>query len=396
VLFNLKLETRNSKLPSRPKTLTEALKPASLGYRMPAEWEPHAATWLAWPHNADDWPGRFEPIPWVYAEIVRHLARVERVCIIVNNAQAEAEAQKILASVGANLSQVSFHRWPTDRVWTRDSGPIFIRREGDPNARRLGRPAKRSEFGDLSCPLAITHWQFNAWAKYSNWQKDARLPTHIAALLELPAWQPTVVVKNEQYRIVLEGGSIDVNGHGTMLTTEECLLSAEQARNPGLDRRCLESVFADYLGIRKIIWLNCGIAGDDTHGHVDDIARFVGPNTVVAAVETNRKDPNFAPLAENLARLHAATDQEGCPLRVVELPMPEPIYYEGTRLPASYANFYIANNLVLVPVFNDANDRLALHIIATLLPQRKVVPIYCGDFIWGFGAIHCATQQQPK
>jgi agmatine deiminase len=376
--------------------LTEALKPTSLGYRMPAEWEPHAATWIAWPHNADDWPGRFEPIPWVYAEIVRQLARVEQVQIVVNSAQLETEARKVLSSVGVDLHQVSFHRWPTDRVWTRDSGPIFIRRDDHSSGKRLGRPARRSEFGDLSCPFAITHWHFNAWAKYSNWQKDSRLPGHIATLLELPAWQPTIVVKGEQHRVVLEGGSIDVNGHGTLLTTEECLLSAEQARNPGLDRRCLEAVFADYLGIRKVIWLNSGIAGDDTHGHVDDIARFVGPSTVVAAVEKDGKDVNFAPLAENLARLHAATDQDGRPLRVVEIPMPEPIFYEGTRLPASYANFYIANGLVLVPVFNDANDRIALDVIAALLPTRKVVPIYCGDFIWGFGAIHCATQQQPR
>ncbi len=363
---------------------------------MPAEWEPHAATWIAWPHNADDWPGRFEPIPWVYAEIVRQLTRVEQVQIVVNSAQLEAEAHKVLASVGVDLHQVSFHRWPTDRVWTRDSGPIFIRRDDHSSGKRLGRPARRSEFGDLSCPFAITHWHFNAWAKYSNWQKDSRLPGYIATLLRLPTWQPTIVVKGEQHRVVLEGGSIDVNGHGTLLTTEECLLSAEQARNPDLDRRCLEAVFADYLGIRKVIWLNNGIAGDDTHGHVDDIARFVGPSTVVAAVEKDRKDVNFAPLAENLARLHAATDQDGRPLRVVELPMPEPIFYEGTRLPASYANFYIANGLVLVPVFNDANDRIALDVIAALLPTRKVVPIYCRDFIWGFGAIHCATQQQPR
>jgi agmatine deiminase len=385
-----------SKPPVRPKKLTEALKPASLGYRMPAEWEPHSATWIAWPHNAEDWPGRFEPIPWVYAEIVRHLSRVEPVRIILNSSELEADAHKILTSVGVDLSAVSFHRWATDRVWTRDSGPIFIRRDDHSGGKRLGRPAKRSEFGDLTCPLAITHWQFNAWAKYDNWHKDCRLPTHISTLLDMPTWQPTCVYKGEQHRVVLEGGSIDVNGAGTLLTTEECLLSSVQARNPGLDRRCLESVFADYLGVRKVIWLNNGIAGDDTHGHIDDIARFVGPSTVVAAVERDPHDVNFAPLAENLARLHASTDQEGRPLRVVELPMPEPIFFEGTRLPASYANFYIANSLVLVPVFNDANDRKALDIIASLLPSRKVVPIYCGDFIWGFGAIHCMTQQQPK
>ena len=392
----MKVEAANSKSLARPKTLTEALTPASLGYRMPAEWEPHAATWIAWPHNVDDWPGRFGPIPWVYSEIVRHLAPVERVEIIVNSAQLESEARKLLASVGVDLSQVGFHRWPTDRVWTRDSGPIFIRRGDRTPGKRLGRPAKRQGFGDLSCPLAVTHWHFNGWAKYSNWKKDCQLPDHIASQLKFPTWQPTAMCKGEQHRVVLEGGSIDVNGHGTLLTTEECLLSTEQARNPALDRRSLETAFADYLGIRKVIWLGNGIAGDDTHGHVDDIARFVGPSTVVAAVERDPQDVNFEPLAENLARLHASTDQDGRPLRVVELPMPEPIFYEGTRLPASYANFYIANNVVLVPTFNDANDRLALDTIASLLPNRKVVPIYCGDFIWGFGAIHCMTQQQPK
>ena len=320
---NAKRETRNA-------------VPAALGYRMPAEWELHSATWLAWPHNRSDWPGKFAAIPWVYAEIVRHLSRVERVAIIVEDAAARKRALEVLTHCHVNTESLDFHLWPTNRGWTRDCGPIFVVSE---SSHRV--------------PLGITNWRFNAWAKYPDWQKDSTIAGRVARRLHLPQWQPTAALNSRPQRIVLEGGSIDVNGRGAMLTTEECLLSSTQQRNPGLGRTELEQIFAEYLGVRRVIWLNRGIAGDDTHGHVDDIARFVAPDTVVACVEPDSTDLNHEPLRENLERLHAATDQNGTPLRIVTLPMPSPVFFRGQRLPASYANFYIANRLVLVPTFND-------------------------------------------
>jgi agmatine deiminase len=366
---------------SAPLATTQDSIPRTLGLHMPAEWEPHAATWIAWPHNPEDWPGKFQPIPWVYGDIVRHLARVETVHILVNDAAAEKRARNLLRRCGADLARVVFHPWVTDRVWLRDSGPIFL----TPAAGNATAP-----------PLALTNWKFNAWAKYDNWHHDDQIPAHVADLLSLPAWTPEITLANGQrHRVVLEGGSIDVNGAGALLTTEECLLSDVQQRNPGVTREQLEQCFRDYLGIDQVIWLNRGIAGDDTHGHVDDIARFVDPNTIIAAVEPNRDDENHASLQENLERLHAARNRDGKPFRIVELPLPSPVVFENQRLPASYANFYIANGLVLVPTFNDANDRPALNILADVFPQHKVIGIHSGDFIWGLGAMHCMTQQQP-
>ncbi len=243
--------------------------------------------------------------------------------------------------------------------------------------------------------MAATAWRFNAWAKYNDWKLDAPISAELARRLRVPAWQPEVTVAGKSRRVVLEGGSIDVNGRGTLITTEECLLSEVQQRNPGMTRDDLEQVFADYLGVKKVIWLERGIAGDDTHGHVDDITRFVGPGTVLTACEDDPSDPNHEPLRENFRKLKQSSDQSGKPLRVVKLPMPAPVYFRGQRLPASYANFYIANRSVLVPVFNDPNDRTALNLIAEAFPKRSVVGIYCGDFIWGLGALHCMTQQQP-
>ncbi len=360
--------------------------PRSLGYSMPAEWHPHAATWIAWPHNPTDWPGKFQPIPWVYAEIVRHLARVEDVHILVSDAAEKKRAQKILARNGVVLSRVHFHLWPTNRVWTRDSGPIFIRKNG-PSGQKA--------------PVAITNWKFNAWAKYDDWQHDDKLPSRVAKLLQLPEWTPEIPLGNgaknsgKRHRVVLEGGSIDVNGAGVLLTTEECLLSAVQQRNPGVSREQLEQCFHDYLGVEQVLWLNRGIAGDDTHGHIDDLARFVDETTIVISVESNPDDENHAPLAENLDRLRSARTLHGQPYRVVELPLPAPVVFVGQRLPASYANFYIANGLVLVPTFNDPNDRVALNTLASLFPRHQIVGIHCVDFIWGLGALHCMTQQQP-
>ncbi len=346
--------------------------PRELGYRMPAEWERHAATWIAWPHNSEDWPGRFHPIPWVYADIVRHLSRVEDVHILVNDAAAQKRAASILKRAGATLSRVFFHVWQTDRVWLRDSGPIFVT-----NAE--------------SVSIAVTNWKFNAWAKYDNWHHDDRIPSHVAQSEKLSQWEPHL----GQHRVVLEGGSIDVNGAGLMLTTEECLLSEVQQRNPGLSREQLGQIFSDYLGVEKVLWMNRGIAGDDTHGHVDDITRFVSESAIVTVTEPNTLDDNHLPLQENLERLHEARDLNGRAFNIVELPMPAPVIFEGQRLPASYGNFYIANGIVLVPTFNDPNDRIALNTLAELFPDRSVVGIHCGDFIWGLGALHCMTQQQP-
>lgn len=345
---------------------------------MPAEWEPHDSTWLAWPHFHGDWPGKFEPIPWLYAEIIRNLTRRERVDLIVNHPEAEKRVRKTLKLANALNRNVRFHRWPTNRTWTRDSGCTFVRSPG--------LPAERN-----AAALQAIKWRFNAWAKYPNYRHDDK----IGSLMAKAARIRDIPAVHKGAHVVLEGGSIDANGRGTLLTTEECLLSQVQQRNPGFQREDYEQVFAKYLGIQKVIWLGCGIAGDDTHGHVDDITRFVTPDTIVTVIETSSADPNYAPLRENLTRLKSATDQHGRPFTIVELPMPRPIVFGGRRLPASYGNFYIANGLVLVPVFNDPNDRLALNTLADLLPGHEVIPIYSGDLVWGFGALHCMTQQQP-
>lgn len=349
--------------------------PRELGYRMPAEWEPHEATWLAWPHNPEDWPGKFQAIPWLYAEIVRLIAARERVHLLVQDEKEQRRATSILQRAHANLDNVSFHPWPTDRVWTRDSGPIFVR--------------------DSQGKVAITDWKFNAWAKYPDWHLDDQIPGRAAELLGLPEWRPTVDVDGEKRRLVLEGGSVDTNGQGILLTTEECLLSEVQQRNPGVGRERLERAFYDYLGIDQVIWLGRGIAGDDTHGHVDDITRFVGPTTVVTAVEPNTSDYNHEPLAENLARLKDVRTADGKQLTIVELPLPRPVVFRDQRLPASYVNFYIANGLVLMPTFHDPNDRIALGILAELFSDREVIGIHSVDLVWGLGTLHCMTQQQP-
>jgi len=349
--------------------------PRQLGYRMPAEWEPHEATWLAWPHNPEDWPGKFQAIPWLYAEIVRLLAAQERVHVLVQDEKEQRRTASILERAHANLDNVSFYQWPTDRVWTRDSGPIFVR--------------------NAQGEVAITNWRFNAWAKYPNWHLDDQIPARAAELLGVAEWQPTIELNGEEHRLVLEGGSIDTNGEGVMLTTEECLLSEVQQRNPGVNRELLERAFNDYLGIDQVIWLGKGIAGDDTHGHVDDITRFVGPVTILTAVEPNTHDANHQPLAENLERLRQARTLHGKQFTIVELPLPRPVIFRNQRLPASYANFYIANGLVLVPTFHDPNDRVALGIIADLFPDREVVGIHSVDLVWGLGTLHCMTQQQP-
>jgi agmatine deiminase len=327
---------------------------------MPAEWEPHKATWLAWPHEESDWPGKFETIPWLYGEIVARLARVERVRILVQNDDHRESVREILTKTHADLNAVDFYVYQTNRSWTRDFCPIFVKN---------------------ATSVAVTDWIFNGWAKYDNWLDDNAVPMFVGRQLHLDDFEPGMV---------LEGGSIDVNGAGKLLTTEECLLSEIQCRNPGWSREQIEAKLGDYLGIDEVIWLRNGIEGDDTHGHVDDLARFVNRDTVVTVLEEDKSEYNYGPTHENLALLKQRKD-----LNVVTLPMPSPVFFDGQRLPASYANFYIANNLVLVPTFQDKNDRIALNTIAEHFPDRSVVGISCTDLVLGLGTLHCMTQQEP-
>jgi agmatine deiminase len=351
-----------------------AATPKSLGYRLPAEWEPHEATWIGWPHNLTDWPGRFTPIPWVYSEIVRKLAPGEIVRILVQSKAHESRARKILLRAGVNLEGVQFFRFPTDRGWTRDFGPIFLKRSSSPNR------------------IAIVRFRFNAWAKYPEWRKDDGIPGRAARVLKMNLLPAGIAGRD----FVLEGGSIDVNGQGTLLTTEECLLDPEaQVRNPGFSKEGIEAALRQNLGVKNILWLGHGIAGDDTHGHVDDLCRFVNPTTVVVCSEENPADPNYAVLQENRERLEGMHLEDGSWIEVVPLPMPAPIHFEGQRLPASYANFYIANAAVLVPTFNDPKDRIALGALAELFTDRPVIGIHAVDLVWGLGTLHCLTQQQP-
>lgn len=355
-----------------PNTLTPGRgTPARLGFRMPAEWEKHEATWLGWPRNRSDWPGKFTPIPWVYGEIVRKLAPGERLHLLVESKSHEAQAHRVLRAVGVDRERVQFFRFPTNRGWTRDSGPMFVRRRGE---------------------IAVVKFGFNAWARYADWQKDNAVPQRAARALGC-----RIFAAQQQGRpFVLEGGSIEVNGRGTLLTTEECLLDpVTQVRNPGMGRAEIEHLLRDYLGVTNILWLGQGIAGDDTHGHIDDLCRFVNERTVVLASERNRHDPNYAPLQENRERLQHMRLEDGGKLDVIALPMPEPLHFKGTRLPASYANFYVGNAAVLVPTFNDPHDRIALGILAELITDRPVIGIHAVDLVWGFGTLHCLTQQQP-
>ncbi len=339
-------------------------------YRMPAEWAPHKATWLAWPHNESDWPGKFAPIPHLYAEIVRILSRHEDVNILVPES-AKRRIRDLLRKAGAWNANVHLFERKTNRGWTRDFLPTWVAAPG--------------------YATVAVKWHFNGWAKYRNWRADDDAGIETASLSESVLVLPDFAER----RVVLEGGSIDVNGSGSLLTTEECLLSDVQQRNPGLERGQIEALFEGWLGASNVIWLNRGIAGDDTHGHVDDIARFVSRSTVIAAVEQDRDEINYAPLRENYGILRDAVDERGVKLRVVPLPMPKPVYYDKQRLPASYANFYIANKTVLVPTFHDPNDRVALNILAKLFPGREVIGIHAVDLVLGLGTLHCMTMQEP-
>ncbi len=357
-------------------TTTEAaVGPADLGFAMPAEWERHAATWLGWPHNESDWPGKLDPIRWVYGEMVRQIAPGETVRLLVRQAADERLARSYLARARCDLRRVEFIRHPTNRGWTRDTGPIYVRR----------RQGRRSE-------TAIVHFHFNAWAKYDDWQKDRKVPETAAKRFKRQLFNATAQGRD----FVLEGGGIEVNGRGTLLTTEECYLDPKvQVRNPGLTRADYEAAFQRHLGITHVGWLAAGPVGDDTHGHIDDVCRFVNPRTLVLIRETNRRDSNYRPLAENWERIADLWLEDGSRPEVVALPMPAPLHFGDWRLPASYANFYIANAAVIVPTFNDPNDRVALGILGELFTDRPVVGIHAVDLVLGFGSLHCLTQQEP-
>ena len=341
---------------------------------MPAEWEPHRATWLAWPHHEPDWPGKLGPIPWVYAEIARVIADYEPVEILCQTADVEASAIDALQAHGVRPDRLRLHVVPTDRVWLRDSAPTGV--------------------VDAHGLVTLVNWAFNGWAKYDNWRQDLDVGLSIADITGLARVEPRRA--DTGGRIVLEGGGIDVNGRGTLLVTEEWLLSDVQVRNPGLERADYERVFTEWLGITRTIWLGEGCAGDDTHGHVDDIARFVSDDTIVLAVEDDPADDNHARSTDNLRRLEHAAASDTAPLRVVTLPFPRPVVMNGERLPASYANFYITNGAVLVPTFNDPNDRLALNTLADVMPRHRVIGVHAVDLVWGLGTLHCLTQQEPR
>jgi agmatine deiminase len=343
-----------------------------LQYILPAEWEKHEATWIGWPHNKEDWPGKFSPIPYVYAEIVRIISRGEFVRILVENDTHEKKARKVLKSVGVDFDKVEFYKIKTDRNWLRDAGPQFVK--------------------NINGQTNLIHFKFNAWAKYDNYKKDKNIPGFISSKMKLPI----IPALYDKQQVVLEGGAIDINGKGTLITTEECLLDPNvQIRNIDFTKQDYAEVFNKFLGINNIIWLGKGIKGDDTHGHVDDLCRFVNERTILIVSEDNEKDENFIPLKENYERIQDAILEDGTKPDIIKLPMPSPVMFKGERLPASYANFYISNYAVLVPTFNDPNDRIALGIISEFFPDRKVIGIHSVDLVWGLGTLHCLTHEQP-
>ena len=360
------------------KSQTDKIKtPLDQGFSMPAEWEAHEATWLGWPHNPTDWPDKLDTIRWVYGEMVRKISTGELVRLLIDNVATERLARRYLTRAGCDLRKVRFVKHSTNRGWMRDSGPIFV---------------KRRKKGSHGAQTAIVHFHFNAWAKYDDWQKDRRVPEIAAKVLRKPLFK----AQSKGRDFVIEGGGIEVNGAGTVLTTEECYLDPKvQVRNPGLGRKEYERALKENLGVSNVLWLVAGPVGDDTHGHIDDICRFIDARTLVLIKEERRQDPNYRPLAENWERVTEFRLQDGSKPQVVALPMPAPLYFDGYRLPASYANFYICNAAVIVPTFNDPNDRVALGVLGELIRDRPVVGIHAVDLVLGFGTLHCLTQQQP-
>lgn len=338
----------------------------------PAEWERHEATWLGWPHNKEDWPGKYTPIPWVYAEIAKYISKGEKVRIVVESAEHKKKAENVLKAANVDLTNIEIFQFKTDRGWMRDSCPAFVR---------------------INRGIELVNFRFNGWAKYPNHKKDEKLPEYISRKLNLKR----ITAEFNKQRVVLEGGAFDINGRGTMLTTEECLMDEKiQVRNPGFTKKDYEDVFLNYLGIKNVMWLGKGIAGDDTHGHVDDLCRFVNRNTVVLVQEKNPRDENYMPLNENRERLQDLRLEDGSKPEVIHIPMPVPVIFKGQRLPASYANFYFSNAAVLVPTFNDPNDRVVLGLLSEIIKDHPVIGIHATDLVWGLGTIHCLTHEQPE
>jgi len=359
-----------------PPIKCPAFTPVEAGFAMPAEWERHAATWLAWPHHAADWPGKFAVIPWVYGEMARKITAGESIRLLVRHLKDKQFARHVFRHAGVDLRKIQFVVGPTNRGWTRDTGPIFV----------------QAERGKNKSATAIVHFHFNGWAKYDNWDKDTKVPELAARWLGRPLFH----AQAQGRPFTVEGGGLEVNGRGTLLATEECYLHPKiQVRNPGLGRREIETALKNYLGVTNIFWLAKGPKGDDTHGHIDDVCRFVNTRTLVLVRERNPRDENHRPLAENWDRIRDLRLEDGSRPEVVELPMPSPLYFDGVRLPASYANFYIGNAGVIVPTFNDPQDRVALGILGELFRDRPVVGIHAVDLVWGFGSLHCLTQQEP-
>lgn len=355
-----------------PKKIPAA--PVGPGFVIPAEWERHEATWLTWPHTAKDWPGKFEVIPWVYGEMARKISAGENLRLIIRHEKDKEMARHVLSRSGVNLRKVQFVVHPTNRGWTRDTGPIFLKS------------------GNQHSETAIVHFHFNAWAKYDDWAKDTKIPETAARLLRKPLFH----AECNGRPFTVEGGGIEVNGRGTLLSTEECYLHPKiQVRNPGLGKPEIEATLKRYVGATNIFWLAKGPKGDDTHGHIDDICRFVNPKTLVLVRENNPHDANYRALAENWERIGDCRLEDGSRPEVIALPMPAPLCFDGVRLPASYANFYICNAAVIVPTFNDPADRVALGILSELFRDRPVVGIHSVDLVWGRGSLHCLTQQQP-
>jgi len=345
-------------------------------FRMPAEWEKQESTLIAWPHNKEDWPGRFNNIPDVFAQIIAHISKVQKVNLLIQNKSNKSEILMSIKKFKGIDKNIFIIVKKTDRVWIRDSGPIYL-------------------INKHKTKKIILNWKFNAWAKYKDYLNDNSINKKIIKLKKIKCISPKYKIKNKTKDIVLEGGAIDVNGLGCLMATKECLLSKVQERNPGLKKIEIENIFKAYLGINKVIWLNKGIVGDDTHGHIDDIARFISKDKIFLAYEKNKKDKNFKALRENYRILNKTTDQNNKKLKIIKIPMPKAIYIDHMRVPASYLNFYIANKIVLVPVFNNPNDKVVLKIFKKYFKKRKIIAINCIDLIWGFGAIHCMTQQEP-
>lgn len=365
------------------QVLTEG-SPAELGYQVPAEWEPHAATWLAWPASVADWPGKGGAIPWVFAEIIRHLQESERIRLLVPDADERRQARALLSKAHVDLKQVDFVEAATNRTWARDFMPIFLTRPGAPSE------------GATDPEVAAVKWVFNGWARYPNHRKDDRAGLKAAQFLELPTWRPEAQIEEEVRRLVLEGGGIEVDGEGTLIVTTECLLTGTYARNRELGRVGTEKALKAFLGVRKVIWVESGIVGDDTSGHTDDFVRFVAPGRILLCDEPNQQDPNHQALSVVRKQLERAQDSAGRSLEIIKLPMPQPLWYGKDRLPASYANYYVGNRVVLVPTFNDPADRIALGILQDHFPGRQVVGIHALDLVLGLGTLHCSTMQEPR